>query len=146
LTQYHCLCTIAKVVAQVKDSGIQFHPRKGEVLICDFTGNIVPEIVKRRPVLVITPRLPNRYGLVTVVPLSSSPPIEEVPYVVRLSKNYVSRDDCPLYAKCDLVCSVALKRLDRLKSGYRKFASPKVDDTDLEAVLKGVKCALGFMS
>ena len=36
---------------------LNFHPEPGMVLICDFTtGFRVPEIVKRRPVVVISPR------------------------------------------------------------------------------------------
>jgi uncharacterized protein YifN (PemK superfamily) len=133
------------MVTQIKDSGIQFHPRKGTVLICDFKGHEVPEIVKKRPVVVITPRLPYRDNLATVVPLSTTPPEHDVPYVVKL-KGYYGND--PLkpqqYAKCDLVCAVSFKRLDRVKVGFRKFISPELSNEDLDAVLNGVRSALGL--
>lgn len=135
---------IARMTAQVKDSGLQFHPRKGDILICDFKGNIVSEIVKRRPVVVLRDRLPYRTGLVIVVPLSSTAPEHEVSYSFQLSKNYLSRDETPQYAKCDLVCSVSLARLDRIKFGYRKYAAPRMDDVDFQKVIIGVKAALGF--
>ena len=41
-------------------------------------------MVKRRPAVVISPRLPYREGLCTVVPLSTTPPPHAVPYVVQL--------------------------------------------------------------
>lgn len=128
---------------QIKDSGIQFHPKKGGVLICDFSGNIVPEIVKKRPVVILTSRLPYRDGLATVVPLSTTPPKYKVPYVVELSKNYLG-NNVTMYAKCDLLCSVSFQRLDRIKVGYRKYDTPKMNDDDFSNVIKGVKLALGF--
>ncbi len=131
---------------QIKDSGIQFHPRKGTIVICDFTGNVVPEIVKKRPVVVITPRLPYRNHLATVVPLSTTPPEYNVPYVVKLSKNYLNPEDKAVYAKCDLLCSVSFRRLDRIKVARRKYITPQLNEEDFNAVINGVKAALGFLS
>jgi uncharacterized protein YifN (PemK superfamily) len=131
---------------QIKDSGLQFHPRKGDILICDFDGNIVPEIVKKRPVVVLRDKLPYRSALVFVVPLSSTAPEHDVPYSFQLSKNYLSLDETPQYAKCDLVCSVSLARLDRIKIGYRRYVSPRMDPADFLRVVAGVKSALGFAS
>lgn len=133
------------MTTQIKDSGLLYHPHKGSVVMCDFSGNIIPEIVKRRPVVVITPRLPYRSGLVTVVPLSTTPPEYNVDYVVKLSEYYGNDPFHPQqYAKCDLVCSVSLKRLDRIKVGYRKYISPQMSESDLNNVLLGVKKALGL--
>ena len=52
--------------------GLRFQPKPGMVLICDFRGFEPPEMVKRRPVVVIASN-PDRDQLVTVVPLSKSP-------------------------------------------------------------------------
>lgn len=134
------------MTGQVKDTGIQFHPKKGTILICDFAGNSVPEIVKKRPVVVIRDALPYRTGLVTIVPLSSTAPKHPVPYVVKLSHNYLSQDNSPMYAKCDLICSVSFKRLDRIKIGKRKYATPQMYPDDFENVIKGIKNALGFFN
>jgi mRNA interferase MazF len=130
----------------VKDYGLQFHPKAGTVLICDFRGNIIPEIVKRRPVVVITPRLAHRDGLCTIVPLSSKPPRYPQPFHVQMSRDYLPSDNGPdeSWAKCDLVCSVSMKRLDRVKVGPRKFETPMISDTDLAAIRAGVLAALGF--
>jgi len=129
---------------QIKDSGLQFHPRMRDIVVCDFKGNIIPEIVKRRPVVVLRNALPGRGNLALVVPLSSTPPQHDVPYCVLLSQNYMSLDDKPMYAKCDLVCSVSLQRLDRIKVGYRKYVAPRMEEDDFERVRQGVAWALGF--
>ncbi|QQG36900.1 MAG: type II toxin-antitoxin system PemK/MazF family toxin [Micavibrio aeruginosavorus] len=44
------------------------HPNKGSILLCDFNhGFVAPEMVKRRPVIVISPKIHGRVGLCTVV-------------------------------------------------------------------------------
>ena len=53
---------------------IKLHPDQGEVLICDFSGTVPPEIYKRRPVVVLTPGLRRVNRLLTVVPLSTTAP------------------------------------------------------------------------
>lgn len=133
------------MATQIKDKGIQFHPKKGTVLMCDFRGNEIPEIIKKRPVVIITPRLPYRENLATVVPLSTTPPLHDVPYVVKLAEYYGNDQLKPQqYAKCDLVCSVSFKRLDRIKIGYRKYITPTLSDDDFKLVIQGVKKALGL--
>ncbi|MEI6730857.1 MAG: type II toxin-antitoxin system PemK/MazF family toxin, partial [Pseudomonadota bacterium] len=47
---------------------IKYHPNPGTVLTCDFSGMIEPEMIKERPVVVISPRLCSRTGLCTIVP------------------------------------------------------------------------------
>ena len=39
---------------------LAYHPRAGQILICKFDGFRVPEMVKVRPVMVFSPRLPHR--------------------------------------------------------------------------------------
>ena len=63
---------------------IQFYPQPGTILICDFAGFVEPEMVKRRPVIVIGPRLRNRGNLVNIVPLSTARPGEMCPYHYKL--------------------------------------------------------------
>jgi uncharacterized protein YifN (PemK superfamily) len=54
---------------------IKEHPPLGTILICDFdAGFKVPEMVKRRPVVVISPKIESRFGLCTVVALSATEP------------------------------------------------------------------------
>ena len=131
------------MTSQVKDTGILFHPKKGSVLICNYKGNILPEITKKRPVVIITPKLPYREKLAMIVPLSTTPPKYNVDYVVKLRGYYGNDPKRPQqYAKCDLISSVSFKRLDRVKIGYRKYITPTLSDDDLDNVVKGVRRAL----
>ncbi len=45
---------------------ISFHPRAGRMFMCDFSGFQPPEMVKVRPVVVISPKLPFRSVIVTI--------------------------------------------------------------------------------
>ncbi|NBD30708.1 MAG: hypothetical protein GVY31_11810 [Alphaproteobacteria bacterium] len=105
---------------------------------------MVPEIVKKRPVMIVSARLPYRPGLATVVPIRTSDPLHELDWVVPLSKNYHPKeeDTRPCWAKCDLLASVSLERLDRFKIDRRKHFAPKASDTDLQRVRAGVLAAL----
>jgi len=98
--------------------------------------------------MVVSSRLPYRTGLATVVPISLTPPERDVPYVVRLSRNYHpnENDGLPCWAKCDLLANDALSRLDRFKVDRRKYLAPKASDDDLSAVRAGVIAALGWKS
>jgi uncharacterized protein YifN (PemK superfamily) len=50
---------------------IKYRPAPGAILLCDFQGNIQPEINKKRPVIVLASVSP---GLCIVVPLSTTEP------------------------------------------------------------------------
>jgi mRNA interferase MazF len=132
--------------SQIKDSGLKFHPHAGTLLMCDFRGMIEPEICKKRPVIVVTPRLAFRDKLAMIVPTSTTEPKHPQEFQVRLSKNYhpTEPDDLPVWAKCDLVCSVSFARLDRFKSGMRSYVAPEISAEDLAAVRRGILAALGF--
>lgn len=125
---------------------LQYFPRAGQVLVCDFKGFKPPEMVKCRPVIIISPKLPFRSQIATVVPISTTEPIKEVPFVVRLSKNYHpnEKDEKPCWAKCDMVMNISTSRLDGFKVGRRKFASPHCNEEDFNAVRIGVIHALGI--
>ena len=131
---------------------LKFHPRPGTLLICDFdTGFTPPEMVKRRPVVVISPRLRRSSGLCTVVPLSTKMPdtvqrihhrMEAVSLPPRLRTENT-------WAKCDMVTTVSMERLDRVlvgrdRAGRRIYAADPVTDEDLAGIREGVKFALGL--
>tara|TARA_Y100001933_G_scaffold152188_1_gene150684 strand:- start:680 stop:1009 length:330 start_codon:yes stop_codon:yes gene_type:complete len=107
---------------------------------------MAPEIIKTRPVIVVSSKLPYRAGLATVVPISLTAPKHDVPYAVRLSRNYHPGEDdtVPCWAKCDLLANVSLARLDRFKVDRRKHVAPKASEEDLRAVRAGVMAALGW--
>jgi len=55
---------------------ITFYPYPGSVLLYEYPpeGTVEPEMVKLRPVVIISEKMKHRGGLVTVVPLSASEP------------------------------------------------------------------------
>mgnify|MGYP006266494975 CR=1 FL=1 len=53
---------------------LKFHPKPGQILMCDFRGLEEPEMVKRRPVVVLTGDIRGRDRLVTIVALGSTAP------------------------------------------------------------------------
>jgi uncharacterized protein YifN (PemK superfamily) len=114
--------------------------------VCDFSGFQPPEMVKPRPVIIVSPRLPHRSEIVTVVPLSTTAPAHTLPFVVRLSKNYhpLEDDALPVWAKCDMIMNIARSRLNGFKVGRRKWETPSASGSDLAAVRTGVLHALGF--
>ena len=125
---------------------IQFYPRAGQILVCDFSGFLPPEMCKVRPVIVVSPRLPHRSEIVTVVPISTTAPTHDLPFVVNLSKNYHpgEPDDVPCWAKCDMVMNIGRFRLDGFKVGRRRWENPQATGDDLEAVRQGVIHGLGM--
>ncbi len=125
---------------------INFHPRAGQILMCDFKGFVKPEMVKVRPVMVVSPRLPHRSSIATIVPISLTAPVHNEPYVVRLSKNYhpAESDDLACWAKCDMLMNIGLHRLQGFKLDRRKWATPQANAKDLHAVRIGVLYGLGM--
>lgn len=133
---------------------IQFPVAPGVMLLCDYSlgGFVPPEMVKRRPAVVISPRLPHRDGLCAVVPLSGTEPDKAVNYVVRLELPTplpAPFEQSVWWAKCDLIASVAFKRLDLFRTardqhGRRKYLQPRLSMDDFARVKAGVLWGLGF--
>lgn len=125
---------------------LQFHPRAGQVFVCDFTGFRVPEMVKPRPVIVISPKLPHRSEIVAIVPISLTPPKHTLPFCFRLSRNYHPHegDGLPCWAKADMLLNVGTYRLNAFKVGRRKYVYPTLSQEDLAGVRHAVLCGLGL--
>jgi uncharacterized protein YifN (PemK superfamily) len=125
---------------------LNFHPRAGQVLVCDFSGFKEPEMVKPRPVVVVSPRLPHRSEIVAIVPISLTPPKHRLPFCYRLSKNYhpAEPDDLPCWAKADMLLNIGAYRLTAFKIGRRKYAYPNLTPQDLAGVRHAILCGLGL--
>jgi mRNA interferase MazF len=133
---------------------IQFAVGPGTILLCDYSlgGFRPPEMVKRRPAIVLSPRLPFRDGLCSVVPLSRTPPPRLVDYVVQLTLSKplpAPFEEAVCWAKCDMVATVSFERLDlfrteRDQSGKRKYIHPVLGAEGFERVRQGVMAALGL--
>ena len=127
---------------------LTFHPEPGTILICDFSiGFRPPEMVKVRPVVVISPR---RRGskLVTVVPLSGTEPKPVLPWHWPLPAGLYPPARGPMWGKADVVITVALERLDRVKvrdaSGQRRYITVHLTTAQLVELRCAVRAALGF--
>lgn len=132
---------------------VQYLPTPSTIVVCDFSNGFeAPEMVKKRPAVIISPRLPRRDNLCTLVPLSGTEPSHPVSYQCRLDL------DEPLpepfnqsvwWVKADMIVTVGLKRLDlfrtrRDQSGKRKFLTPKVKPEDFARIQTCVLHSLGL--
>ena len=119
-----------------------FQPRRGAVVMCDLRGYEVPEMVKVRPVVVLVRNRKAR-ALVTVVPLSTTEPQPVEAHHHRPSRNPLPRrEGATCWAKCDMVATVAITRLDRFKAGRREFLNLALDDVDFQAVRRATATVL----
>lgn len=126
-----------------------YQPRLGTVVQCDFNGMVVPEMVKKRDVVVIARNKHNNH-LVTVVPLSTTHPTRVEDYHHQLERNPRPDGDpnVTVWAKCDMLYTVSLARLSayytRTRRSGRQTAQMYVSDADFQAIQKGVAAALGL--
>jgi len=133
--------------------------RTGEVLICNFdTGFKVPEMVKQRPVVVVSKTSTHWRGLCTVVPFSTTEPKPTLPWHVLVLNNPLHGHLPPnhpfgrvtiSWVKCDMLCTVAFERLTRVHrrvNGKRDYAGVRVSAHDLDDIIKGVHAYLPAVS
>lgn len=136
---------------------ISEHPPKGTILLCDFnSGFVPPEMVKHRPVVVLSPRIKGRGKLCTVVALSTTAPNNVMPYHahIALPKTFpVWMRESPTWVKGDMLYSVSFMRLDFIKNGKdnlgkRVYCMSTLDAENMrlveESVLKGL--GLGILT
>ena len=123
-----------------------YQPKEGSVLICDFRGYETPEMVKARPVVVIRKHRSNSL-LVTVVPLSTTAPDRLLNHHLEL-RSHLQGASPTCWAKCDMVATVSLARLDRIKSrdrnGKRVYVISHLEIDEFSAIKVAVRNALGL--
>lgn len=101
---------------------LTFHPQPGTILMCDFSSGFKPpEMVKRRPVVVISPKMKRCSGLCTVVALSTvqPSPLENWHYQLPLGSlpqkgQFQAKDS---WVKGDMVYRVSFDRLNLIQIG-----------------------------
>ncbi len=133
---------------------INYPVSPGTIVLCNYdTGFSPPEMVKRRPVVVVSPRLKGRDGLCTVVPLSTTPPKVVVPYVCKivletpLSEKF---SELVLWAKADMLSTVGYCRLDLFRTDRdrverrRRYYMVKISEDELQSVRDSILYALGI--
>lgn len=131
---------------------INFVPHCGTILICKFDGLLEPEMTKRRPVVVVSPKSKERRGLCTVVPLSTTDPRP-----VK-SHHYKLKTAPPLpepynsdwhWVKADMLYTMSYQRLSmpligKDESGNRIYDDRVVSEEDLDAIRKCILNGLGI--
>lgn len=132
---------------------IQEHPDLGTILMCDYqTGFVEPEMVKRRQVIVISPKIAARPGLCTVVPLSLTAPDPVMQFHCQIDlpdqlPGWMQKND--VWVKADMMAAVSLKRLDFIrlakdKQGKRIYCHTPVSAENLKNVRAAVLASLGL--
>ncbi|WP_351015074.1 type II toxin-antitoxin system PemK/MazF family toxin [Shewanella sp. AC91-MNA-CIBAN-0169] len=101
---------------------ISYSPKVGQILMCDFTtGFIEPEMVKKRPVIILATR-PNGHKLVTAVCLSTVKPEPQQPHHMLLEQAHLPKlkffeSGKETWVKGDMIYSVSFDRLDLILTG-----------------------------
>ncbi len=132
---------------------ITYHPPRGAIVCADFDqGFKVPEMVKRKLCVVVSPPIEARPGLCTVVPLSKSEPEAVQPYHYQFQipfqlPPYWGND--PRWAKCDMICAVGFHRLDLLRlgknrSGVRQYQLNTLSSIHLAKIGDCILAGLGL--
>jgi uncharacterized protein YifN (PemK superfamily) len=126
--------------------------RAGSVFILNYGqfGFEPPEMVKRRMVVVISSKgLKRDPELVTVVPLSTTPPMHaNTKHNIPLEKEYYwgTKNGKPLWAKCDMVMTTSTRRLEHVnafsRDGQNQLQVPELARNDLRRVRLGVANAI----
>ena len=124
---------------------LKFHPELGTILMCDFgTGFKAPEMVKKRPVIVVSPKLKRRSGLCTVIAISTAHPnpVEDCHYKLPstcLPETKFFRDK-ESWVKGDMIYRVSFERLDLIRldkdpqTGKRQYFKQGLSDEQMKEV------------
>jgi len=131
---------------------IKYMPQMGAILICDFAGLQEPEMTKRRPVVVISPKIKDRWGLCSEVPLSTTPPRQVKEYhhqlqtVPPLPQPYNSEWH---WVKADMIYTLSFNRLSmpsdgKDANGKRTYDDRVISAEDLLAIQQCVLKGLGI--
>ncbi|WP_460874655.1 type II toxin-antitoxin system PemK/MazF family toxin [Paralcaligenes ginsengisoli] len=149
-----CLCGFQVIDTIKKNNALKLYLKTGEVVICNFdTGFMVPEMVKIRPVVVISKSATHWRGLCTIVPLSTTSPekvegwhiqiANPLAKVLPLSHEFARAER--VWAKCDMLYTVSFDRLSRphrRSGGHRCYDGVRMAKDDLDAVFRGVRAYL----
>lgn len=125
---------------------ISFIPDVGDVLMCDFSGFVPPEMTKVRKVIILSARPRRSFpGTLLVVPVSKTIPSPTEPHHHEFKpRSYEFFDPIEsVWAKGDMVTCVAIHRLDRIMLNGR-YSRARIRKEDLRLVRQAVLHALGM--
>lgn len=128
------------------------HPLPGTILRVDLSqGFTPPEMVKRRPAIVLSPPIRGRQRLCTIVPLSTTAPTRVEAHHLKLTLDPPlppPYDSAEMWVKGDIVLTVAFHRLRLLFAGHeqgqRVYDIRVLDPETLNKVKQCVRSGLGL--
>lgn len=128
------------------------HPVPGTIVRVDLAdGFRKPEIGKRRPAIVLSPPIPGRNLMCTIVPFSTTRPTRELPHHLRLELKPPlpePYDNPVMWVKGDIVLTVAFHRLrllfSRWDGGQRVYDVRVLPAPVLDQVKACVRAGLGL--
>lgn len=127
---------------------LPYLPRQGEILVCNFDDLALgAEMVKRRPVVVVSRHDAHRSQLCCVIALSTTAPDHAKAWHYHMPHLRVTGWDAEdgVWAKCDMISTVSLQRLNKPyvkhKSG-RQYITHTLSAVDLAAVLKCIRALM----
>lgn len=130
---------------------LPYRPKPGEVLICGFDDAARGfEMVKRRPVVVVSCEDSHQRSLCTVVPISTTAPVPPRPWHHPLPHLIVTgwHPKADMWAKCDMLATVSFERLNapylKSRSGGRRYQNHILAASDLDAVRQCIRAYLGL--
>jgi len=131
---------------------VSIHPVPGTIVRVDLSdGFRPPEMVKRRPAIVLSPPIAGRNRLCTIVPLSTKPPNPVLSHHMQLTFDPLLPSpyhEPKMWVKADIVLTVSFHRLRLLFSGWdhgqRVYDVRVISDEDLEAVRECVRAGIGL--
>lgn len=101
--------------------GLQYHPKQGALVLVKFDKAFKePEMVKPRPCVVISREMKGRPDLLTVVPLSTTPPRPVMPWHAEIALDLElperwSSGSC--WVKGDMIYAIGFHRADLFRLG-----------------------------
>lgn len=131
---------------------LHYQPNFGQILICDFPKEFnPPEMVKRRPVICVSPKHRTRHRIATVVPLSTTEPIVKTQFNVEVILDHQISPKYPelhCWAKCDMLYTLSLDRLSAplisKQNGKREYNFMILPPGTMCEILTGVLAGLGI--
>lgn len=120
---------------------LTFQPKVGSVVYCDYRGFIQPEMIKKRPVIIVSSHKQN-YKLVSVVPISTTPPYPVLHYHLEMNFKFciAHLDSKKSWVKCDMINVVCLERLHLVKDKVSgKRYAPRIDISFLLLIKESIK-------
>lgn len=125
---------------------LKYQPSPRSVVMCDFHGLNVPEMVKLREVVVLSRN--KNPKLVTVVPISTTAPQKIEPYHFELSQNTrPNSQPVRVWVKADMVYTLSIERMELYQTKSRRQVRKlkvQVSQADFEGIRGAVAYALNL--